>query len=83
MYDKYQTGNTFPIGGSRLPKHKGFLIHNASTVPSATGFTAYILNDQGNTFAMNFGLDVGPNYFSNGFFAINAMSTGVTGILMN
>jgi hypothetical protein len=83
MYDKYLTGNTFSIGSTKLPKHKGFLIHNNSTSAAANGFTAYVVNDQGNTLSFNFPLAAGPNYFSNQFYAITAFTTGVTGIMMS
>jgi len=85
MYDKYLTGNTFSIGSTKLPKHKGFLIHNNSASNLANGFTAHLVNDQGNTLSMNFPLTAGPNYFSNEFYAITALNTssGVTGIMMS
>lgn len=83
MYDKYLTGNTFTVGPTKLPKHKGFLIHNNSTSNLANGFTAYLVNDQGNTLSMNFPLTTGSNYFSNQFYAIPAVTTGVTGIMMS
>jgi hypothetical protein len=82
MYDKYLTGNTFVPGPTRLPKHKGVLIHNDITA-KASGFTAYIMNDQGNTFAMSFPLAAGPNYYSNQFYSINQLLSGATGIIMN
>ena len=82
MYDKYLTGNTFPLGSTRLPRHKGFLIMGGATA-TTTGFTAHIVNDQGNTISMNFNLAPGPNYFSNQFYAITALTSGVTGIMMN
>jgi hypothetical protein len=82
MYDIYQSGNTFPVGANRLPKHKGFVMFGGATaIPF--GFTAYILNDQGNTISMNFNLDAGPNYYPNKFYAIAAMTAGVTGMMLN
>ena len=83
MYDKYLTGNTFVPGPTKLPKHKGVLIHNNTANNSLNGFTAYILNDQGNTFAMSFPLLAGPNYYSNQFYSINQLLSGATGIIMN
>jgi hypothetical protein len=83
MYDKYLTGNTFVPGPTRLPKHKGVIINSSDGTAKASGFTAYILNDQGNTFAMSFPLAAGPNYYSNQFYSINQLLSGATGIIMN
>lgn len=82
MYDIYQSGNTFPVGSARLPKHKGFVMFGGATA-TTTGFTAYILNDEGNTISMNFNLAAGPNYYSNKFYAITALTAGVTGLMLN
>lgn len=82
MYDKYLTGNTFVTGSTKLPKHKGFLMLGGATA-TTTGFTAYVLNDQGGTIAFNFNLAAGPNYFSNQFYSILSMTSGVTGLMMN
>ena len=84
MYDKYLTGNTFTTGSTtRFPKHKGFLIFSNGTTGFGNGFTAYIYNDQGNTFSMNFPTAPGPNYYSNQFYSIVALTAGITGIMMN
>ena len=64
MYDKYLTGNTFTPGSTRFPKHKGFLLFPTAGTALAQGFTAYIYNDQGNTFPMCFPLIAGANYYS-------------------
>jgi hypothetical protein len=85
MYDKYLLGNTFLAGSTLYTKHKGFVIHAGanSATNQATGFTAYLVNNQGNTIAFNFPLAAGANYFPHNFYSIVAMTSGVTGLMLN
>lgn len=80
MYDKYLTGSTFSPNGNRLPKHKGVIFNT----PTATqGFTAYFMNSDGNTITAAFYLPAGPTVFSQQFYGISALTSGVTGFLLN
>lgn len=81
MYDKYLTGNTFNTGTSRLPKHKGFLFD--VTGVSFSGVTFHLLNDQGNTLAMNIEFPTGSHIFPMGAFSVLALGAGITGLYLN
>jgi hypothetical protein len=76
MYDKYQTGNTFSIGTTKLPKHKGFLFNGTGTV------SFYLVNDTGNTFAYSIGFTGGSNILPMNAYSVTSLG-GITGIYLN
>jgi hypothetical protein len=78
MYDKYQTGNTFATGATKLPKHKGFLFTGA-----AVGATFYFINDQGNTFSMGITFPAGVTILPVGAYSVLSMGAGLTGLMLN
>jgi hypothetical protein len=80
MYDKYFLGNTFTTGsGAQLPKHKGIFI----TSGVCAGSTFYIVNSQGNTFAMNVIFPAGSNVFPMQVYSVLSLAAGQTGMYVN
>lgn len=84
MYDKYNSGNTFPVGSAttKLQKHKGILFQVNAAATSTVNLN--ILNRAGNTF--NIGLSfasVGPAIFPMEAYNVTTLGAGITGFLLN
>lgn len=81
MYDKYFSGNTFTVNGSKLPKHKGILISGGTATTPTSSF--YLLNSGGNTISVPIAINQSPYILPIQVYGVNTLAAGLTAYYLN
>jgi hypothetical protein len=76
MYDKYFQANSFSIGSSKLPKHKGILF-SGGTAGNPTA-TLNLVNNSGATIAASLAINQSPYILPMQVYSVTALSAGLT-----
>ena len=82
MYDKYSQANSFSLGSSKLPKHKGILFTGANSSTTAAS-TLHVVNINGSTAALSLIVNQSPYILPMQVYAVTALATGVTAWYLN
>jgi hypothetical protein len=81
MYDKYAQANSFSLGSSKLPKHKGILFSGATAGTAAS--TLHVLKIDGSTAAISLIVNQSPYILPMQVYAIPTLATGLTAWYIN
>ena len=81
MYDKYFQANSFSLGSSKLPKHKGILF-SGGTAGTASS-TIHIVKNDGATAALGLVVNQSPYILPMQVYAVTALAGGVTAWYIN
>jgi hypothetical protein len=81
MYDKYFQANSFSLGSSKLPKHKGILFSGGTAgTPSST---IHIVKNDGATAALGLVVNQSPYILPMQVYAVTTLAGGVTAWYIN